>query len=246
MLRRLTTFCSSQPRNLPLTSLASNRPVFGGRSSEGLRRSGAEIVIDGPMVTRLTLVQHATAQQEIKKSRFIAFAGPVADEAAAKDFIAAQSDPAANHNCWAWRLGQNYRFNDDGEPSGTAGKPILAAIDGQGLDRVAVVVTRWFGGVLLGSGGLIRAYGGTAALCLREAEKLVLIETISGTVACGFGDLALVQARLAALAGVQVGVQTFTDSGAILSLSVPTSQSGSVDRLLTDLTSGRSSIAWDH
>lgn len=202
-------------------------------------------MIDERMVARLTLVELAIRQQEIKKSRFKAVAGPVADAAAAKDFIAARSDPAANHNCWAWRLGQNYRFNDDGEPSGTAGKPILAAIDGQGLDRVAVVVTRWFGGVLLGSGGLIRAYGGTAALCLREAEKAALVETISGTVTCGFGDLTLVQARLGALPGVEVGVQAFTDSGAILSVSAPKSEAGGVDRLLTDLTSGRSAIRWN-
>lgn len=146
------------------------------------------------MVERLTLIEPATCQQEIKKSRFIAVAAPVTDEAAAKDFLATHSDPTANHNCWAWRLGQNYRFNDDGEPSGTAGKPILAAIDGQNLDRIVVVVTRWFGGVLLGSGGLIRAYGGTAALCLREAQKVALIETVSGTATCGFSDLALVRA----------------------------------------------------
>jgi putative IMPACT (imprinted ancient) family translation regulator len=104
-----------------------------------------------------TLQRIETSTQEIKKSRFLAVAGPIADEQAARAFLAAHADPAANHNCWAWRLGQTYRFSDDGEPSGTAGKPILAAIDGQKLDRVAVVVTRWFGGILLGSGGLMRA-----------------------------------------------------------------------------------------
>lgn len=192
-----------------------------------------------------TLVEPVLREQEIKRSRFIAAAAPVAHEAAAKDFIAARSDPAANHNCWAWRVGQSYRFNDDGEPSGTAGKPILSAIDGQGLDRVAVVVTRWFGGILLGSGGLMRAYGGTAALCLREAGKVTLIESVLGTVNCGFGDLALVQARLGALAGVLVETQSFTDSGAILSVSVPASEADSVDRLVTDLTRGRSSIRWN-
>lgn len=202
-------------------------------------------MIDERMVARLTLVELAIREQEIRKSRFIAVAGPVADEAAAKDFVAAQSDPAANHNCWAWRLGQNYRFNDDGEPGGTAGKPILSAIDGQDLDGVAVVVTRWFGGVLLGSGGLIRAYGGTAALCLREAEKAPLIETVSGTATCGFSDLTLVQARLGALPDVQVGVQAFTDSGAILSVSAPKSEADAVGRLLTNLTSGRSMIRWN-
>ncbi|CAH1669873.1 IMPACT family member in pol 5'region [Hyphomicrobiales bacterium] len=194
------------------------------------------------MVARLTLTEPATARQEIKKSRFIAVAGPVADEAAAREFIAAQSDPAANHNCWAWRLGQSYRFNDDGEPSGTAGKPILAAIDGQGVDGIAVVVTRWFGGVLLGSGGLIRAYGGTAALCLRGAEKVALIETVSVTVTCGFSDLTLVQARLGAFPGVEVRDQVFTDTGAILSVSTPKAEAEAVIRLLTDLTSGRAAV----
>lgn len=197
------------------------------------------------MVARLTLVGISTIRQEIKKSRFIAVAGPVADEAAARDFIAAQSDPAANHNCWAWRFGQNYRFNDAGEPSGTAGKPILAAIDGQGLDGVVVVVTRWFGGILLGSGGLIRAYGGSAAQCLREAEKVPLVETVSVAIACGFGDLALVGARLGALPGVTISEQTFTDAGAVLSVSVPKAEAEDLARLVTDLTSGRAVIDWN-
>jgi len=106
------------------------------------------------------LVGVESSDQEIKKSRFRAIAAPVADEAAAKAFVASYSDPLASHNCFAWRIGQAYRFHDAGEPSGTAGKPILAAIDGQALDHVAVLVIRWFGGILLGSGGLIRAYGG--------------------------------------------------------------------------------------
>jgi len=197
------------------------------------------------MAARFTLVEPAIARQDIKKSRFIAAAAPVADEAAAKDFIAAQSDPEANHNCWAWRFGQSYRFNDDGEPSGTAGKPILAAIDGQALDGIAVVVSRWFGGILLGSGGLIRAYGGTAALCLREAGKVELVETATASIACPFSDLTRVQARLAALAGVQMREQAFTDTGAVLTISAPKSEIDGVTRLVTDLTSGRALIRWD-
>lgn len=197
------------------------------------------------MASRFTLVEPVTARQEIKKSRFIATAAPVADEAAAKDFIAAQSDPEANHNCWAWRFGQSYRFNDDGEPSGTAGKPILAAIDGQGLDGITVVVTRWFGGILLGSGGLIRAYGGTAALCLREAAKVELVETATASIACPFSDLTRVQARLAALVGVQIREQAFTDTGAVLTISAPKTEIDGVTRLVTDLTSGRALIRWD-
>ena len=78
-----------------------------------------------------------------------------------------------------------------------AGK-ILAAIDGQSLDNCAVVVTRWFGGVLLGTGGLIRAYGGTAAACLRLGETSPVIAYVSATLSCPFSDLALVKSRLSA------------------------------------------------
>ncbi|MGN6304727.1 MAG: IMPACT family protein [Mesorhizobium sp.] len=194
------------------------------------------------MSNHSTLVATATARQEIKKSRFLAVAGPVTDEATAKAFIAANSDQTANHNCWAWRIGEAYRFSDDGEPGGTAGKPILQAIDGQSLDRIAVVVARWFGGVLLGSGGLIRAYGGTAAMCLREAEKLPLVDTVAATVTCAFGDLALLQARLEALPGAQVRVQSFTDTGAELILSVPKEDADMVAGMVADLTSGRAAI----
>ena len=81
------------------------------------------------------------------------------------------ADPTATHNCWAYRIGSEYRFSDDGEPAGTAGRPILAAIDGQGCDQVVVVVTRWYGGIKLGAGGLVRAYGGCAAECLRAAPN---------------------------------------------------------------------------
>ncbi|MBE7733937.1 IMPACT family protein [Devosia faecipullorum] len=194
------------------------------------------------MSTLYALAATATAQQEIKKSRFIAIAGAVDNDDAAKAFVAAHADPAANHNCWAWRIGQSYRFNDDGEPSGTAGKPILQAIDGQALDRVAVVVTRWFGGVLLGSGGLIRAYGGTAALCLRDADKTPLIDTIPAVVTCVFGDLALLQARLSAQSGVQMQSSAFNDIGAEWSLLVPRSDADAVAQLVTDLTSGRATL----
>ena len=197
------------------------------------------------MATLSTLVATETARQEIKKSRFAAVAGPVASEAAAKEFIAAHSDPSANHNCWAWRIGQNYRFSDDGEPSGTAGKPILQAIDGHWLDGVAVVVTRWFGGVLLGSGGLIRAYGGTAALCLRAAGKMPLIEKVEGHIACPFGDLAIVQARLSALPAVQVLDQAFTAAGAELRVAVHKAETAQLQRLLADVTSGRAVMSWE-
>lgn len=199
-------------------------------------------LLNGEMSSHNTLVATATARQEIKKSRFVAVAGPVSNEAAAKEFIATHSDQTANHNCWAWRIGQTYRFSDDGEPGGTAGKPILQAIDGQSLDRIAVIVTRWFGGILLGSGGLIRAYGGTASICLREGDKLPLIETVPATIACAFGDLSLVQSRLDAIPGIHADAPQFNEAGADINLSIPKSAADEVARMVADLTSGRAAI----
>ncbi|WLS04087.1 IMPACT family protein [Shinella oryzae] len=186
-----------------------------------------------------TLDQTERFEQEIRKSRFLAIACPVDTEADAKARVAEVSDPSANHNCWAWRIGQAYRFSDDGEPSGTAGKPILQAIDGQALDRTLVVVTRWFGGILLGSGGLIRAYGGTAALCLRAAAKTEYVERATLAVSLGFSDLALVKARLAALPGLLMDDEAFHESGARLVFRVPAEQAEETSRLVIDLTSGR-------
>lgn len=189
-----------------------------------------------------TLDQTEHFEQEIRKSRFLAVACPVETEAEAKVLIAEVSDLSANHNCWAWRIGQAYRFSDDGEPSGTAGKPILQAIDGQALDRTLVVVTRWFGGILLGSGGLMRAYGGTAALCLRAAPKTEYVERAALSVSLGFSDLALVKARLAALPGLVMDDEVFHDSGARLFFRIPSEWAEETLRLIVDLTSGRAEI----
>lgn len=190
----------------------------------------------------LTLERSTSLEEVIKKSRFIATAGPVASEEAAKDFIAAHSDKEANHNCWAWRLGQSYRCSDDGEPSGTAGKPILQALDRLSLDNVAVVVTRWFGGILLGSGGLIRAYGGVAAACLRAGALVEIVAVNEANVTVAFSDLALVKARLVAMTGVRICRETFNETGATLIVEMPELQSQSIARTITDITSGRASV----
>ncbi len=111
---------------------------------------------------------------KIKGSRHIATIAPIAGESdvAAMIEIARADFPAANHHAYAWRLGidgSRFRASDDGEPSGSAGKPILQQIDRLGLTRVAVVVSRIFGGTKLGVGGLIRAYGEAAAEALGRA-----------------------------------------------------------------------------
>ena len=196
------------------------------------------------MSDSFTLAAIAMARTEVRKSRFLAVAGPVRDENEAKAFIAAHSDRAATHNCSAWRIGQAYRFDDDGEPGGTAGKPILQAIDGQNLDRVAVVVIRWFGGILLGGGGLVRAYGGAAAQCLREAEKLQCLDLAPARIACEFGDLAILTARLTAIPGLETIGQEFTARGAVIQVAIPVVARAGAERLVADVTSGRSILTW--
>lgn len=192
-----------------------------------------------------TISRIETMTQEIKKSRFLAIAAPVANEQAAKDFLTEYSDLSATHNCWAWRMGQNYRFSDDGEPSGTAGKPILQAIDGQQLDNIVVVVTRWFGGILLGSGGLMRAYGGTAAMCLRQAEKTEVIPVIGFALACDFSDHALIKARLTAVENVTIANENFTATGVEITGAMPLAAQDDLARLVSDITRGKTVIKFD-
>ena len=117
-----------------------------------------------------TLAGRASHLLEVKHSRFLAQAAPVATPDDALAFLREIAVPDATHNCWAYRIGGEYRSSDDGEPAGTAGRPILAAIDGQGFDRVMVVVTRWYGGIKLGAGGLVRAYTDAVAQALLAAK----------------------------------------------------------------------------
>ena len=191
------------------------------------------------------LVRPATAEQIVKKSRFLGIALPVASEDEAKAALAAHGDTDASHNCWAWRMGAAYRFSDAGEPSGTAGKPILAAIDGQSVDKVMVIVIRWFGGILLGSGGLVRAYGGTAAMCLRGAELVEMKASVDGRFHLEFSDLALVKARLAAVRDMQILEEQFGATGADVLVRIVEADVETVSRLVSDLTSGRSALVLD-
>lgn len=185
-----------------------------------------------------TLTGIARYEELIKKSRFLALAAPVESAADALAFFAEHQVPEATHNCWAYRIGQEYRFNDDGEPGGTAGRPILQAIEGQQCDRVAVLVIRWFGGIKLGSGGLVRAYGGVAAQCLRLAGKQEIVEEALLQCACPFSDVALLQSRFAAN-GVRVVEESFDSEGANWLLAVAQERATDVVALITDLTRGQ-------
>jgi uncharacterized YigZ family protein len=188
-----------------------------------------------------TLAAPQRLAQEVKKSRFVAHAWPAASPAEALDRLEEVRDASASHHCWAYRIGQHYRFADDGEPGGTAGKPILQAIDGQGCDRVMVVVARWFGGIKLGAGGLVRAYGGCAAECLRNAPKIPLVDKRALRLWLPFAALAPLQARLGEFAAERLG-EAFDAEGATLSLSLPPDAVDALARLAGDLSRGRARI----
>lgn len=136
--------------------------------------SSAAQAADAEPGTYLTLAEPHSSSTEVKKSRFIAHAWPCSSAEEAARLINSRRDPSASHNCWAYKVGQQYRSSDDGEPGGTAGRPILSAIEGEGLDGVAVLVVRFYGGVKLGAGGLVRAYGGAARDCLRGAHRVAV------------------------------------------------------------------------
>lgn len=189
----------------------------------------------------LTLDAPCAYQEEIRKSRFLAQAAPVSSAAEAQAFIAAHSDASASHNCWAWKVGSQYRSSDDGEPGGTAGRPMLAAIEAQGFDRVAVVVTRWYGGIQLGTGGLARAYGGCAAKCLQGGQALQLVQRQSGHCHLRFAELPLLKAQLSSLDG-QLLNEHYDGDGARLQLAIPTAQLPALQQLLADLSCGR--VQW--
>ena len=186
---------------------------------------------------RETLAGPAEALLEVKKSRHLARGEAVETPEEALAFIARVTVPEATHNCWAWRIGQSYRFSDDGEPAGTAGKPILAAIDGQGLDGVVVVVTRWFGGVKLGAGGLVRAYGGAAAEALRTAPRRPVIPTEIIEVQVGFAHVQALHAALAAVGAVK-RAEHFDAEGPRVEIELPADAVEALASRLRDATRG--------
>jgi uncharacterized YigZ family protein len=189
----------------------------------------------------LTLAAPCALEVEIKKSRFIARAARAGTREEALAFVASAGQPRANHNAWAYRIGQDHRFHDDGEVAGTAGQPILRAIEGQGLDCVAAVVTRYFGGVKLGAGGLTRAYGGTAAECLRTARRLEVRPRVELKVTAPFALTGAVYPVLDAC-GAQRLEETFSEAGLALRISLETETLEAFRAALADATRGKGTV----
>jgi uncharacterized YigZ family protein len=184
-----------------------------------------------------TLAGGATIEQTIRNSRFVAHAGRVDTQSETLDFFESVADPSATHNCWAWILDHQYRFNDDGEPASTAGRPILAAIEGKQLDHVMVVVTRYYGGTKLGVGGLVRAYGGSAARCLDSAETVEILPTLMRTIQAGFEWTGQVYQALEACSAVKLS-ERFRDDGIHIRVELPAGEWPRLKTLLKDATRG--------
>ena len=180
---------------------------------------------------------------EIKKSIFITHILPVNSEEEAQQALAdfRKKYKDATHNCYAWRIGTERileKSGDDGEPQGTAGHPMLHVLQMRKLTNVLAVVTRYFGGIKLGAGGLVRAYGGAAAECLRLGLRQPLLAMVELELACAFDDLGTVHAALQAHAAEKTGERYLAD-GAVLSLRLPTSQAAALQLRLRDATRDR-------
>ena len=132
----------------------------------------------------------ATAEMTVKRSRFIAAAAPAVDREAALAVVdeARYRHPEARHHCWAWQGRNSAASSDDGEPGGTAGRPILGVIGHKGLVDVVVVVTRYFGGTKLGAGGLVRAYAGAAEAVLSELPSRTEQPVVHCSLTMAFAD----------------------------------------------------------
>ncbi|XP_054808442.1 uncharacterized protein LOC129310581 [Prosopis cineraria] len=181
-----------------------------------------------------TVQERVTFEKEIKKSKFIAIAGPISDEQCAMSFLSQVRDPRATHNCWAYKVGDLYRSNDDGEPSGTAGKPIHSAIESSGIDRVMVVVIRYFGGIKLGTGGLVRAYGGVASECLRNAVTCLVKTKVPMGVEVPFDLLGVVYHQLQSfnVEGIKQDYDTGKDGTTMVTFKVDFDQAQKLEDAL--------------
>lgn len=175
-----------------------------------------------------TIDAPSTGEFKDRGSKFLAYAYPAGSEEAAMDFVEAlrKEHFKARHHCFAWRLGldgRRFRANDDGEPSGTAGRPILGQIDAAGLTDVVVVVVRYFGGTLLGTSGLIQAYRESAADALRQAQVVEKIVQDNFRITVDYALMPDVMNAVKKL-DIELAEQEFNDTGAVLRVGIRKSE----------------------
>ena len=183
-----------------------------------------------------------------KKSRFIATVRPVETEEEALAFLEEMKKKYwdARHNCYVYSIGMNREFtrcSDDGEPSGTAGRPMLDVILGEDIYNVAVVVTRYFGGVLLGTGGLVRAYSKAVQEGLVASKVILKQKGILLKITTDYTGIGKIQ-YIAGERSISVLDSEYTDK-VVMKLLVPVQDVGSVEKAITEGTNGRAGIEKD-
>jgi uncharacterized YigZ family protein len=189
-----------------------------------------------------TLAQPVHSERVIRKSRFIGCVQPVPDRAAAQAIVAAlrTEHPAAAHVCWALMAGGQSAANDDGEPGGTAGRPMLEVLRHQQIEGALATVVRYFGGVKLGAGGLVRAYTDAVAQALLGAPLVRLVRQRSLQCAVPYALEGLVRRELAAAGAVLDGI---THEDVVrFDFSLPETDAEAFIARLGDAAQGR--VAW--
>lgn len=209
----------------------------------GAPEVGSGTIVGMPASSYLVPARSATAEIEVRRSRFLCAVRRVTDEAAARAVVAAarREHFDARHHCSAFVLGPGgelERSSDDGEPSGTAGAPMLQVLRGAGLSDVVAVVTRYFGGTLLGTGGLARAYADAVRAALdaagtRRRERLAVV-----TVTVGHDEAGRVESQLRN-AGEDVIDMTFSDA---VTLTLATADPRALTARLAAATAGRAEV----
>ena len=200
-----------------------------------------------PLRSYLTIAGRSSAEVEVRRSRFICDLERVESEEAARGFIEGirSGSREARHHCTAFILGPNgaiQRSNDDGEPSGTAGAPMLEVLRGRGVSDVVAVVTRWFGGVLLGTGGLIRAYGDAVGAGLDAATLVARELRLEALVDVSHADGPRVENALRSHPGTAVVTVDYLGAGVRISAGVEPDGFGELAGFVASLTSGAGSV----
>ena len=195
-------------------------------------------------VARLALAKRASAEMIERKSLFIGTAAPVASEAEARELIEEMRHKYhdATHNVYAYsiREGSVKRFSDDGEPQGTAGMPVLNVITQEGITDCVVVVTRYFGGILLGGGGLVRAYSHSAKLGVDAAQIITMAPWFVCTTSCDYTYYGKIETLIRDFGGV-MGETDFGENVNI-TFRIEKGTEGEFDKKLKDLTNAKVSF----
>lgn len=192
----------------------------------------------------ITIAREVRFEITIKRSVFLACCFPIQSKQGAMDALSCLRTEfhTAVHHCWAYRIGatgMEYRMSDDGEPSGSAGKPILFCLQKSGLSDVMIVVARWFGGVRLGVGGLARAYTEAAQGALAVVERVHVIETVPLSIHCGYDDVSVISTVLDER---NLDIAPVFSDAVIFEVNVPKDHVSEITNVITERTGGRAGV----